>query len=200
MREKGTYTGVQDLDRTRKAMEAHCLSPCSELLAEVQLLENRPIAKNVFFLQVGEEFFPLADQIHQRFFGTEIFAVRLEVLGEVVDALGKERDLPFGRAGIGGRSSVGGENFLFLFCTQMHRRREFGGRTAKIDSLCKIKGAKLRRIPHLTVGDFRPQGTFARNRFGRFPIEGTIQKESDALFEVFSIGNQIEKAVFEQKF
>jgi hypothetical protein len=44
----------------------------------------------------------------------EVLDVRLEVLGEAVDALGQERDLHLGRAGVLSRALVLLHHLLFL--------------------------------------------------------------------------------------
>src|SRR5919198_99991 len=68
--------------------------------ADAQLVDERPIALGVLLLDVLEEAPPLADQHQQAPAGVVVLHVRLEVLGEPVDALGQERDLDLGRPGV----------------------------------------------------------------------------------------------------
>src|SRR5688572_21212362 len=74
--------------------------PAASLLAQAQALDERPVGLDVAALEVIELAAALADEPQQATAGMEILDVRLEMLGKHVDALGKERDLHFGRAGV----------------------------------------------------------------------------------------------------
>ncbi len=69
-------------------------------LAEVELGQERVIAVQVARLQVGEELATTIRQHDQAATGVEILAVGAQVLGQVGDAGGDQRDLDFRRTGI----------------------------------------------------------------------------------------------------
>lgn len=70
------------------------------LLTEIQLLEQLVILGQVVPLQVVEELATAGGHLQKPAARVEVFAVRAQVLGQVIDASGEQRDLDFGRTGI----------------------------------------------------------------------------------------------------
>src|SRR5919108_3047714 len=70
------------------------------LFAQAQPLDQVAVLVRVLALQVIEQLAPLAHQLEQPAARVEVLDVGLEMLGEAVDALGEERDLHLGRAGV----------------------------------------------------------------------------------------------------
>src|SRR6266481_2387662 len=68
--------------------------------ADSELFRQHSVALHVLLAQVFEEPAPLADQHEQAAAGVVVLLVRLEVVGQAVDALGQKRDLHFGGAGV----------------------------------------------------------------------------------------------------
>src|SRR3990172_2045578 len=68
--------------------------------ADSELVDDRAVALRVPVLEVLEEPAPLADQHEQPPARVMVLAVLFEVVGQPVDALGEQRDLDFGRAGV----------------------------------------------------------------------------------------------------
>src|SRR5262245_56822820 len=68
--------------------------------ANAQLVDERSIALGVLPSQILEEPPPLADEHQEPPARVVVFRVRLEVLREAVDALGQQRDLDLGGAGV----------------------------------------------------------------------------------------------------
>jgi tRNA pseudouridine(55) synthase len=63
----------------------------------------------------------LADQLEQPAAGMIVLAVGLEVLGQIVDALGEDRHLNFGRAGVAGLVGVRLDDFSLAAARNRHR-------------------------------------------------------------------------------
>src|SRR5262249_25146805 len=72
----------------------------NELLADAEGIDEPTIAVDVLRLQVVEEPAPLDDQLEEAAARVMVLRVDLEVLGQVRDALGQQRDLHFRRAGV----------------------------------------------------------------------------------------------------
>ena len=70
------------------------------LLTQFQLLGYGLVASEVSGLEVIQEPTALANHHKQSAAGTVVLEILLEVLGQVVDALGEQRDLHVGRTGI----------------------------------------------------------------------------------------------------
>ena len=77
------------------------------LLADAELGNDGTIALDVLLHQVVEKAATLTDHLVQAATGVVVVGVNLEVLGELVDALGENSDLDFGRTGVGLVSAVG---------------------------------------------------------------------------------------------
>src|SRR6476660_30723 len=71
------------------------------LLPDVQTLDQVGIPLRVFVFEVVEQPTALADQHQQPAARVMILRVRLEVLGQVIDALGENGDLNFWGTGVG---------------------------------------------------------------------------------------------------
>jgi hypothetical protein len=71
-----------------------------KLLAEIQLLQQLVVLGKVVTLQVIEELAAAARHLEEAAAAMEVLAVRAQVLGQVIDASGEQRDLDFGRTGI----------------------------------------------------------------------------------------------------
>src|SRR5689334_20549739 len=70
------------------------------LLADAERVDQLAVAIEVLVLEVVEQPTALADQLEEATTRVVVLLVRLEVLGEVVEALGQERDLDLGRPGV----------------------------------------------------------------------------------------------------
>src|SRR5512134_2601443 len=70
------------------------------LLAQAELLDERAVLLVVAALEVVQQAAALAHHPEQPAARMEILDVRLEMIGEHVDALREERDLDFGRTGV----------------------------------------------------------------------------------------------------
>src|ERR1700761_2084561 len=70
------------------------------LLAEAELFDQSAVALEVASLEVVQEATAFADQHQQATPRVVIFALLAQVLGEVVDALGEQRDLDLGGPGV----------------------------------------------------------------------------------------------------
>ena len=76
------------------------------LAAQAEAGDQRTVALDFGVLQEREQALALADQLEQAAPGVVILGVGLEVLGQVVDALGEHGHLDLGRAGVVGVSLV----------------------------------------------------------------------------------------------
>src|SRR5436190_9515536 len=90
------------------------------LLPETQLLDQAVVALDVLRLEVREQAAALVDHRQQAAARMVVLVVLLEVLGQVADALGEDRDLDFGGAGVALGLGVAGNDFLLLFGGNRH--------------------------------------------------------------------------------
>jgi hypothetical protein len=91
---------------------------CPMLPADSQFIDNRAVALDIFFLQVIQKSPSLTDDLKQPPSGMMVLFVGPKMLGEILNALGKKRDLHFGGPGV---AFVGLElidDLLFTFCGQ----------------------------------------------------------------------------------
>ena len=72
----------------------------SQLLAQVQLGDQRTVALDVGLLEVLQQTTTLADHQQQTTVGVVVLLVVLQVLVQVVDAVGQQRDLHLGGTGV----------------------------------------------------------------------------------------------------
>ena len=85
-----------------------------ELLPQAKLLDELPIFVGMRTLEVVQQFAALADHLEQSATGVMVFDVRLEVVGEPVDASRKQRNLNFRRTGITSCALMLGNDLRFL--------------------------------------------------------------------------------------
>ena len=83
------------------------------LLAKAELLEELVILRQVVTLQIVEQLAAAGGHLEEATAAMEILAVGAEVLGQVIDASGQQRDLDFGRAGVFIVDFVFGDDFGF---------------------------------------------------------------------------------------
>ena len=88
----------------------------TQLLAQVQLLDDRAVTLDIDLLQVAKKVSSVADHLQHAAAAVVVLVVGLEVLGQSVDAMGKDRDLNLGRTGV---ALMGGvlrnDSLLFFF-------------------------------------------------------------------------------------
>jgi hypothetical protein len=101
------------------------LDVADALLADPERLDYGAIAVDVFGLQIVQETPALADQHQEATTRVMILHVGLEVLGEVRDPFGKERDLDFGGTGITRLPRELLDDCRFSFCCEGHLRSSF---------------------------------------------------------------------------
>ena len=70
------------------------------LLADAESLDRRAIALGALLLEVVEQAAPLADELEQTAAAVMVLLVRLEMLGQLGDPTGEQRDLDLGRSGV----------------------------------------------------------------------------------------------------
>ena len=86
------------------------------LLAQVQLLDDRAVTLDIDLLKVAKKVSSVADHLQHATAAVVVLVVGLQVLGEGVDAMGKDRDLNLGRTGVALVGSVLLNNgLLFVF-------------------------------------------------------------------------------------
>ena len=87
----------------------------STLLAtDAELLDDSTVALDVYLLEIVEHTAALTDDHLERALRAVVLTVGLEVLRQVSDAEGEERDLALGATRIGGTLTVLGEEFGLL--------------------------------------------------------------------------------------
>src|SRR3954452_14595416 len=105
------------------------------LAPQAEFRDQRPVALQVVALEVAKDAAALADHLEQAAAGVMVLAVGAQVLGELVDALGEQRDLDLGGAGVLARPAVLADQLLLSVLRQRHRRnrvaitRRLGPRT-----------------------------------------------------------------------
>ena len=97
------------------------------LAADAELLDDRLVAWLVLALHVIEQLAALRDHLEQAAPRMVVLGVGLEVLGEVGDALGEDRDLDLGRPRIPGLVGVIGNDSLLALRRNRHRVSFLGG-------------------------------------------------------------------------
>ena len=84
------------------------------LLTEAEFFDDSTVALNVFCLQIIQHAAAFSNQCGQCTLCTEVLAVILQVLGEVVDTEGKECDLALSRTGVFSVIAVFSEQLSFF--------------------------------------------------------------------------------------
>ena len=132
----------------KKGNDVHCL-PWNKyvlLFSQFELLNDCSVALNVFLFEICEQFFALANEVHERFLSACIFLVFAQMLGQVIDPMGEKGDLSFWRTRVGIRLPVFFEDFAFLFRSQVHTE------VLLITTLFSFKGCKdTQLIPSLHI-------------------------------------------------
>ena len=83
------------------------------LLAEAELLEELVILRQVVALEIVQQLAAAGGHLEEATAAVEILAVRAQVLGQVIDPGGEQRDLDLGRAGVFVVDFVFGDDFGF---------------------------------------------------------------------------------------
>ena len=83
------------------------------LLSEVQACDDRSVTLDVLLFEIVEQATALTDHFQQASARVMILLVEFEVLIEVVDALGEQRDLNLGRTGVTLVQGIRFDEFLF---------------------------------------------------------------------------------------
>src|SRR5947209_1706675 len=102
---------VTPLDAQGSWLKTH--SPL--LLPQPKATDERPVALRRLFRQIRLEPAAAADEHEQAAPGVEIVLVRTQVLGELRDALGQERDLYFGGAYVARMGRIVVDDLCFSF-------------------------------------------------------------------------------------
>ena len=87
----------------------------SNLLSQAETTDQFVVAIDLDALQIIQQAAALADQLEQAAARVIVFLMRLEMIGEFVDALGQERHLNFRRTGIRSVCLVLRNNVQFSF-------------------------------------------------------------------------------------
>lgn len=90
------------------------------LLAQTEFLNNRAVAFDVLCANVIEQVASAANQFQEAAPAGEILGVGFEMLREMGDALGEERDLYLGRPGVAFMFGVCLNYFLLAFFSSRH--------------------------------------------------------------------------------
>lgn len=86
------------------------------LLTDTKFVNQFAVCAQMGFLQIHQQPLALANQRQQRLPAGVVLGVLLEVLRQLLDAVGKQGDLPFGRTRVLFRTAEFLENlFFFLF-------------------------------------------------------------------------------------
>ena len=94
-----------------------CSAPCSRvaLLTQVQLLDDRAVTLDIDLLQVAQKVSSVTNHLQHAAAAVMVLVVGLEVLGQRVDAMGKDRDLNLGGTGVALMGGVLRNNGLLFF-------------------------------------------------------------------------------------
>ena len=80
--------------------DPECQTPTHRSAADAVLFDDLLVAGNVLALDIVQELAAQADHLQKATTGVVVLLVRLEVVGQFVDAVGEDGDLHFRRAGI----------------------------------------------------------------------------------------------------
>lgn len=84
----------------------------THLLANTKSFDDRAISIHILYLQVIEKAAPLAHHPQQPSARMVILGVNLEMVRQIVDLFTQDRDLYFGRTGIGDMNPVAVNDFV----------------------------------------------------------------------------------------
>lgn len=113
-------TGVSARDTSLSARRTYLPRRSGEkekdlrLLAQAERSDERLISRRVLAVEVPEESAPLSHELHQPALRVVIFAMHPQVVCQLPDAFGQERDLDIGGAGVCGVRLVGNRDFSRL--------------------------------------------------------------------------------------
>src|SRR5690606_6423860 len=125
--------------------------------AEAETLDQGPVARDVHRSQVPQQPAATADQQQQAAARGVVVLVLLQVLGEVADPLGEQRDLSLGRTGVARVETVGLQDLLLLCGVECH--------VVPLPSMCRDT-----RIPALRGRKAVPAATdCSRTRYATLP-------------------------------
>ena len=96
-----------------------CSLAATALLTQIQLFNDCAVTVDIGLLKVTEEVTSVADHLQHAATAVVILVVSLEVLGQSVDAMSKDRNLNLGRTGVTLVGSILLNNSL-LFVLQQH--------------------------------------------------------------------------------
>ena len=85
--------------------------PC--LLTDTELLDNRTITIDVLLGQIAQQIATVTNHLQQTTAGMMVVGMLLQMLGQLVDASGQNRDLNLRRTGIGVMQLVSGDDLIF---------------------------------------------------------------------------------------
>ena len=84
------------------------------LLSQTELFNDSAVALDVSLLEIAEKVSSVSDHLLETSAAVVVLVVSLEVLGEVLDAAGKKRDLHLGRTGVALVGLVSVDNCLLF--------------------------------------------------------------------------------------
>src|SRR5688572_23438238 len=90
------------------------------LAAQSEPSDDGPIARAVLLHQVGEKAAALADELEEAAARMVVLGEAPKMPGELLDPLGEERDLDFGRTGVTFLGGEPGHDLLLLFPRERH--------------------------------------------------------------------------------
>ena len=139
--------------------------PCSFLLADAELRDERTVTLDVGLLQVRKQVASVTDHHQKPAAGMVVLFVGLQVLGQIVNPLREHRNLDLRRAGVALMGGVFGHNGLLFFLGHVfhlfqnlpvaqHRRRlgeypAFAYRVCAKIRACRISVAIIYRLSPL---------------------------------------------------
>ena len=85
------------------------------LLAQAELSDDGAVTLDVLLLEIGKEVTTATDHLQEATTAVVVLLVGLEVLVEVVDAVGEQCDLYLGRTGVGLVEAMGFDYFVLCF-------------------------------------------------------------------------------------
>src|SRR3954467_12087029 len=97
------------------------------LLTDAEALDQVRVAVRVLALQVVEKSAALADQLQQAAARVMVLRVRLEMVGQIADALAEERNLHFRGSGVALMGSVAADDFGLAVLAQHDGRPSTNG-------------------------------------------------------------------------
>src|SRR5437762_3748111 len=149
-----------------------------ELLADPELLDHALVTLEVASLEVVEQAATLSHELEQPTTGVVVLAVHLEVLRQVPDAVGEERDLHLGRPGVARVPAVRLHDFRGALLHDCHPALfvSFVSRWFERAFLTWRLGVRKRRYERVS----RERSRRTRRQAGRAPAASMIAATSPA--------------------